>query len=56
MRPAELVEDELILAVTVVPMAPGTEAVERDWPVPAAEEEKASPFAALAALKKRDQE
>ena len=56
LRPAELVEDELILAVPVVPVAPGSEAVERDWPVPAAEEEKASPFAALAALKKRDQE
>jgi len=56
LQPAELVEDELILAVPVVPVAPGSEAVERDWPVPAAESEQASPFAALAALKKRDQE
>ena len=56
LRPAELVEDELILAVPVVPVAPGSEAVERDWPVPAAESEQASPFAALAALKKRDKE
>ena len=54
LRPAELVEDELILAVPVVPMAPGTEAVERDWPMPGAEAGKASPFAALAALKKRE--
>lgn len=54
LRPADLVEDELILAVPVVPVAPGSEAVERDWPVSDAEEEKASPFAALAALKKRD--
>ncbi|HEY0310447.1 MAG TPA: YceD family protein [Luteimonas sp.] len=56
LRPAELVEDELILAVPVVPVAPGSEAVERDWPVPGAEAEQASPFAALAALKKRDKE
>ena len=32
LRPAELVEDELILAVPVVPVKPGTEAMERDWP------------------------
>jgi uncharacterized protein len=56
LRPSEMVEDELILAVPVVPVAPGSEAVERDWPVPAAESEQASPFAALAALKKRDKE
>ena len=54
LRPAKLVEDELILAVPVVPVAPGSEAVERDWPVPGAEAEKANPFAALAALKKRE--
>lgn len=48
---AEMVEDELILAVPVIPVAPGSEAVERDWPV--AEEEAAAinPFAALSALK-----
>ena len=33
-RPAELVEDELILAVPVVPVAPGTDAVEQDWTAP----------------------
>lgn len=52
LRPAELVEDELILAVPLVPAMPGSESVERDWPVPEDEEIRASPFAALAALKK----
>ena len=50
---AGLVEDELILAVPLVPVAPGSEAVERDWPVHADEETRANPFSALAALKKR---
>jgi len=52
LRPAELVEDELILAVPVVPVKPGSEAVERDWPVQADEELRANPFAALKDLKK----
>ena len=51
LRPADLVEDELILAVPVVPVAPGTEAMERDWPATADEAAAANPFAALAALK-----
>lgn len=51
-RPLELVEDELILAVPVVPVAPGSESVERDWPVTEDEEKRANPFAALADLKK----
>jgi uncharacterized protein len=51
LRPAELVEDELILAVPVVPVAPGTEAMERDWPATPGEAAATSPFAALAALK-----
>lgn len=51
-RPAELVEDELILAVPLVPAKPGSEPVERDWSVPEDEEQRANPFAALAALKK----
>ncbi len=51
-RPAELVEDELILAVPLVPVKPGSEPVERDWSVPEEDEQRASPFAALAALKK----
>jgi uncharacterized protein len=52
LRASELVEDELILAVPVIPVAPGTEAVERDWAPDADEQERASPFAALSALKK----
>jgi uncharacterized protein len=51
-RPAELIEDELILAVPVVPISPGSEALEREWPVQADEAAKAHPFAALAGLKK----
>jgi uncharacterized protein len=52
LRTAELVEDELILAVPVVPVKPGSEAVERDWPATQVEQERANPFAALSALKK----
>lgn len=52
LRPAELVEDELILAVPVVPVDPGSETVERDWPIQPDEEIRANPFSALAALKK----
>ena len=50
---AELVEDELILAVPVVPTMPGTEAMERDWPASEAETGHANPFAALSALKNK---
>lgn len=53
LQPLELVEDELILAVPVVPMAPGTEAVEREWSASQAELERANPFSALAALKNK---
>jgi uncharacterized protein len=52
LRPAELVEDELILAIPLVPVEPGSESVERDWPVTEDEEVRVNPFAALAALKK----
>lgn len=52
LRPAELVEDELILAVPLVPTMPGSESVQRDWPVQREEEARANPFAALASLKK----
>jgi uncharacterized protein len=52
LRPVELVEDELILAVPVVPVSPGSEVVERDFPVQADEETRANPFSALASLKK----
>lgn len=52
LRPAELVEDELILAVPVVPVSPGSESVERDWPVQPDDEIRANPFSVLAGLKK----
>ena len=53
LKPAELVEDELILALPVVPVSPEAEAVEREF-VPSAEEiAQANPFAALAGLKKK---
>ncbi len=52
LRPADLVEDELILAIPLVPVDPDSEAVERDWPVQAEEQAQANPFAGLAALKK----
>ncbi len=52
LRPLDLVEDELVLAVPAVPMDPASHAVERDWPVPEEELAKASPFAALGSLKK----
>ncbi|MCY7354035.1 MAG: YceD family protein [Lysobacter sp.] len=51
LHPAEMIEDELILAVPVVAVMPGTDAMERDWPVSKDEEAQANPFAALAALK-----
>ncbi|MEO6365689.1 MAG: YceD family protein [Luteimonas sp.] len=51
LRPAELIEDELILAVPVVAVMPGTDAMERDWAPGKEEEAQAHPFAALAALK-----
>lgn len=49
---AELVEDELILALPVVPVAPDAEAVASDFSPTDEEMAKASPFAALAGLKK----
>ncbi|UNK44147.1 YceD family protein [Luteimonas sp. S4-F44] len=52
LSPATLVEDELILAVPLIPAAPGSETVERDWPVSTEEETRVNPFAALADLKK----
>lgn len=53
LRTAELVEDELILAVPVVPLMPGTEAMTGDWPAEDAEKERLHPFAALSALKNK---
>jgi uncharacterized protein len=53
LHPAELIEDELILAVPVVPVKPGTEAIEAHWEASAEEmqDERPNPFAALSALK-----
>lgn len=53
LHPVELVEDELILAVPVVPVKPGSEAVERGWAPDAEELERANPFAALSTLKNK---
>ncbi len=52
LRPAELVEDELILALPVVAVAPDAEAVERDFAPTTEEAASANPFAALVGLKK----
>ncbi len=53
LKPAELVEDELILALPVVPVSPDAEAVEREFVPTAKETAQANPFAALAGLKKK---
>ncbi len=54
LRPRDLVEDELILALPLIPVAPGSTVVAHDWPPqdgPAAP--VPNPFAALLALKAR---
>ena len=53
LKPLDLVEDELVLAVPVVPLSPDGEAVDKDWAPSEEETKKANPFAALAALKKQ---
>lgn len=53
LNPAGLVEDELILAVPVVPIDPASAELEAEWPEEAEVEEKPNPFAALAALKEQ---
>ena len=53
LNPAGLVEDELILAVPVVPIDPASAEIEAEWPEDAEVEEKPNPFAALAALKEQ---
>ena len=52
LRPLGLVEDELILALPVVPVRPGTDPVEGDWAQAADAPGLDHPFAALSALKK----
>ena len=51
-RPAELVEDELILALPVVAIAPDADVVERDFAPTSEETAAVNPFTALAGLKK----
>jgi len=53
LRLADVVEDELILALPLVPVKPGTEAIERSWgdAEPDVEETPPNPFAALKTLK-----
>ena len=58
-HPLELIEDELILALPVVPVDPASEPVERTWPAkpqesdaPEGVEASVNPFAVLANLKK----
>ena len=52
LRLAELVEDELILALPVVPVAPDAEEVSREFAPGEEEAAQAHPFAALAGWKK----
>ena len=57
-RPLDLVEDELILAIPVVPVDPESEPVEMAWPASSADDgepeaaTRKNPFAVLANLKK----
>ncbi|CEI00181.1 DUF177 domain-containing protein [Xanthomonas citri pv. durantae] len=53
LRAVDMIEDELVLSVPVVPVAPGSEAIDAEWVPTQEEQDRASPFAALAALKKQ---
>ena len=52
-RPADVIEDELILALPLVPLSPGNDSEEEVvvWSSEMAKPEKPNPFAALSALK-----
>ena len=52
LHPLDLIEDELVLAVPVVPVNPEAPEVQAEWPAREEEVAKANPFGALAALKK----
>ena len=54
LHPAELIEDELILALPVVPIDPEAGDLAAEWQPVADAEDKPNPFAALAALKGRN--
>jgi uncharacterized protein len=51
LRPLELVEDELILALPLVPVKPGAEAMQTGEEEPVEAPRTTTPFAALAALR-----
>ena len=53
LRLADVIEDELLLALPLVPVKPGSEAVERSWgdDEPLQDEAPPNPFAALKKLK-----
>lgn len=53
LRPAELIEDELILALPVVPIDPDSTEPDLGWDDEEPEEDKPHPFAALAGLKEK---
>ena len=53
LRPIELIEDELILALPVVPIDPDSTEPDLGWKGEEPEEEKPHPFAALAGLKEK---
>ena len=50
---ADLVEDELILAVPVIAVKPGTQPMQREWHPDDSDVASQNPFAVLAALKDR---
>ena len=52
LHPLDLIEDELVLAVPVVPVNPEAPEVQAEWPAREEEVAKAHPFGSLAALKK----
>jgi uncharacterized protein len=54
LHPAELIEDELILALPVVPIDPESGELAAEWQPVADDPDKPNPFAALAALKGRN--
>ncbi len=55
LRPAEVIEDELLLALPLIPVKPGLEESDHTWstdPEQTEEPQRPNPFAALSSLKK----
>lgn len=55
LRPAEVIEDELLLALPLIPVKPGLEESDQTWstdPEQTEEPQRPNPFAALSSLKK----